>query len=74
MLKIPASPKDNGIEAEWVSAQKWVSRELSPGESLVDGSYLAHHSPANKSTKDRKAIYAIMISSAKEYDPPPTWA
>ena len=57
-MTVPISPRDNCIEGSWVNEQKWVPVELSPGELLVFGSYLAHRSGPNNSNKDRKAIYA----------------
>ena len=49
---------DNCLEPGWIKAQTWTPVELEPGQLLVFGSYLAHRSGANTSTKDRKAIYA----------------
>lgn len=58
LMTVPVSPKDNCIEEHWVASQKWVPVELKPGQLLVFGSYLAHRSGQNNSSKDRKAIYA----------------
>src|SRR5271155_3898322 len=58
LMTVPISRKDNCIEPDWVDEQNWVPVELAPGELLVFGSYLAHRSGANHSSKDRKAIYA----------------
>ncbi|GAD98880.1 hypothetical protein ANI_1_1162024 [Paecilomyces variotii No. 5] len=49
---------DRCIEASWVAAQKWTPCDLTSGDILVFGSYLAHRSGANTSSKDRRAIYA----------------
>lgn len=50
--------KDNCIESAWAEKQAWTSVNLEAGELLIFGSYLAHRSGANKSSSDRKAIYA----------------
>ncbi|KAF1980976.1 PhyH-domain-containing protein [Aulographum hederae CBS 113979] len=57
-MNVPINPEDNCIEPSWVAAQDWTPVNLEPGELLVFGSYLAHRSGANQSSKDRKAIYA----------------
>ncbi|KAJ5114175.1 Phytanoyl-CoA dioxygenase [Penicillium angulare] len=49
---------DRCIEPEWVKSHPWTSCDLQPGDILVFGSYLAHRSGANTSSKDRRAIYA----------------
>ncbi|KAJ9296195.1 hypothetical protein DTO271G3_5336 [Paecilomyces variotii] len=49
---------DRCIEPSWVAAQEWTSCDLKSGDILVFGSYLAHRSGANTSSKDRRAIYA----------------
>ncbi|EED19020.1 conserved hypothetical protein [Talaromyces stipitatus ATCC 10500] len=50
------------IESDWVDNHKWVSCNLQPGDILVFGSYLAHRSGANRSARDRKAVYATYNS------------
>jgi len=57
LMNIPIS-SDNCIDKEWVAKQTWTPVDLKPGELLIFGSYLAHRSSANRSTQDRKAIYA----------------
>jgi ectoine hydroxylase-related dioxygenase (phytanoyl-CoA dioxygenase family) len=49
---------DRCLESLWVKSQIWKPVELAPGELLVFGSYLAHRSGPNKSSSDRKALYA----------------
>ncbi|CAI7646304.1 Phytanoyl-CoA dioxygenase [Penicillium manginii] len=49
---------DRCIEPAWVESHPWTSCDLHPGDILVFGSYLAHRSGANTSSKDRRAIYA----------------
>jgi len=58
IMDVPIAKSDNCIEPSWVAKQEWTPVTLAPGELLVFGSYLAHRSGANKSAKDRKAIYA----------------
>lgn len=48
----------NCLETDWVDKQTWTPVELEPGQLLIFSSYLAHRSGANKSSSDRKAIYA----------------
>ena len=57
-MNVPINPQDNCIEPTWVKSQTWIPVELTPGELLIFGSYLAHRSGTNESHKDRKAIYA----------------
>ena len=63
---IPIGP-DNCIAPEWVQQHAWTPVELSAGQLLIFGSYLAHRSGANKSTRDRRALYAT-YNWAKEGD------
>ncbi|KAJ5462094.1 Phytanoyl-CoA dioxygenase [Penicillium daleae] len=51
---------DRCIEPAWVDSHRWTPCDLHPGlgDILVFGSYLAHRSGANTSSKDRRAIYA----------------
>ena len=54
---IPIGP-DNCISPEWVQKQTWVPIELKAGQFVVFGPHLAHRSGTNKSSQDRKALYA----------------
>ncbi|KAJ5737856.1 uncharacterized protein N7483_002981 [Penicillium malachiteum] len=56
---------DRCIEPEWVNSHTWTSCDLLPGDILVFGSYLAHRSGANTSSKDRRAIYATYNCAAE---------
>ncbi|KAJ5919507.1 hypothetical protein N7454_009342 [Penicillium verhagenii] len=56
---------DRCIEPAWVENHPWTSCDLQPGDILVFGSYLAHRSGANTSTKDRRAIYATYNCAAE---------
>ena len=67
LMDVPINRQDNCIEAAWVNRQTWTPVNLRAGELLVFGSYLAHYSGPNKSTRDRKAIYAT-YNCAKEGD------
>ncbi|KAF5586155.1 epoxidase subunit A [Fusarium subglutinans] len=57
-MNVPINKATNCIESTWVDSQTWTPVELEAGELLVFTSYLAHRSGANKSSSDRKAIYA----------------
>ncbi|CAK7212756.1 hypothetical protein SBRCBS47491_001574 [Sporothrix bragantina] len=57
-MDVPINPVTNCIESKWVDAQTWTPVELEAGQLLIFTSYLAHRSGANKSSSDRKAIYA----------------
>ncbi|KAJ5912587.1 hypothetical protein N7504_001470 [Penicillium tannophilum] len=63
-MQIPLG-SDRCIEPEWVQSNTWTSCDLLPGDILVFGSYLAHRSGANTSTKDRRAIYATYNCAAE---------
>lgn len=56
-MRIPIS-SDNCIDPNWTETQQWTPVELDVGQILVFGSYLAHKSATNRSSKDRKALYA----------------
>ena len=56
-MNIPIA-SDNCVEQGWTEKQEWTAVELSAGQVLVFGSYLAHRSAANHSKYDRKALYA----------------
>ncbi|CRG82742.1 hypothetical protein PISL3812_00087 [Talaromyces islandicus] len=56
---------DRCIEPSWVESHTWVPCNLQPGDILLFGSYLAHRSGPNQSTKDRKAIYATYNSASE---------
>ncbi|KAL2831851.1 hypothetical protein BJY01DRAFT_254136 [Aspergillus pseudoustus] len=56
---------DRCIERAWVEQQKWTSCDLQPGDILIFGSYLAHRSGANASSKDRRAVYATYNCAAE---------
>ncbi|KAB8232722.1 hypothetical protein ETB97_010462 [Aspergillus alliaceus] len=56
---------DRCIEPAWVESQKWTSCDLRPGDIMVFGSYLAHRSGPNLSSKDRRAIYATYNCKAE---------
>ncbi|KFX94691.1 hypothetical protein V495_04854 [Pseudogymnoascus sp. VKM F-4514 (FW-929)] len=58
LMDVPIAKKDNCIEPAWVKEHTWLPVELEAGQILIFGSYLAHRSGANKSSSDRKAIYA----------------
>ena len=53
------------IEPSWVKEQTWTPAELEPGQMLIFGSYLAHRSEANTSSRDRKALYATYNRAAE---------
>ncbi|KAG4266858.1 hypothetical protein FPRO04_13034 [Fusarium proliferatum] len=57
-MDVPINKATNCIERTWVDSQTWTPVELEAGELLIFTSYLAHRSGANKSSSDRKAIYA----------------
>ncbi|KFY17221.1 hypothetical protein V492_00815 [Pseudogymnoascus sp. VKM F-4246] len=57
-MDVPIAKADNCIEPAWVADHTWLPVELEAGQILIFGSYLAHRSGANKSSSDRKAIYA----------------
>ncbi|KAG5794884.1 hypothetical protein H9Q69_006055 [Fusarium xylarioides] len=57
-MNVPINKATNCIESTWVDSQIWTPVELEAGELLIFTSYLAHRSGANKSSSDRKAIYA----------------
>ncbi|OJI85336.1 hypothetical protein ASPTUDRAFT_41549 [Aspergillus tubingensis CBS 134.48] len=57
LMEVPLG-EDRCIEPGWVKSQTWTPCNLQPGDILVFGSYLAHKSGANTSSKDRRAIYA----------------
>lgn len=56
-MKIAIS-NDNCIAPDWTEQQQWTPVTLEAGDLLVFGSYLAHRSGKNHSSKDRKALYA----------------
>ncbi|KAJ5775003.1 uncharacterized protein N7511_000014 [Penicillium nucicola] len=56
-MEIPLG-SDRCIEPTWVKSNTWTSAELEAGDILIFGSYLAHRSGANTSSKDRRAVYA----------------
>lgn len=58
---------DNCIEPAWAKTHTWTPADLAAGELLIFGSYLAHRSGANESSKDRKAVYAT-YNCAREGD------
>ncbi|KAL9066621.1 MAG: hypothetical protein Q9161_007451 [Pseudevernia consocians] len=64
-MDVPINGKDNCIEPEWVAGATWTPCELQAGEMLVFGSYLAHRSGANKSSRDRRAVYATYNCKAE---------
>jgi len=49
---------DNFLEPSWIASQSWTPASLQAGEAVIFGSYLAHRSPANTSTLDRRALFA----------------
>ncbi|PNP73223.1 hypothetical protein FNYG_13434 [Fusarium nygamai] len=57
-MDVPINKATNCIESTWVDSHTWTPVELEAGELLIFTSYLAHRSGANKSSSDRKAIYA----------------
>ncbi|KAE8345285.1 hypothetical protein BDV24DRAFT_125707 [Aspergillus arachidicola] len=57
--------EDRCIDPAWVESQKWTPCALQPGDIMVFGSYLAHRSGANTSSKDRRAIYATYNCKAE---------
>ncbi|KJK65160.1 Phytanoyl-CoA dioxygenase PhyH [Aspergillus parasiticus SU-1] len=57
--------EDRCIDPAWVESQKWTPCTLQPGDIMVFGSYLAHRSGANTSSKDRRAIYATYNCKAE---------
>ncbi|KAJ5387284.1 Phytanoyl-CoA dioxygenase [Penicillium cosmopolitanum] len=63
-MEIPLG-KDRCIEPTWVNGHTWTPCDLEPGDILVFGSYLAHRSGANTSSKDRRAIYATYNRAAE---------
>lgn len=46
------------ITEEWEQSHEWTMVPLQPGDILFFGSYLAHRSGPNKTSKSRVAIYA----------------
>ncbi|GIJ87828.1 hypothetical protein Asppvi_006741 [Aspergillus pseudoviridinutans] len=64
LMDIPLG-RDRCIEQSWVESHEWTSCNLKPGDILIFGSYLAHRSGANRSTKDRRAIYATFNRKAE---------
>lgn len=58
---------DNCIPKSWINQQSWAAANLSAGQVLIFGSYLAHRSGANTSERDRKALYAT-YNVAREGD------
>ncbi|KAF7157837.1 hypothetical protein CNMCM5623_002271 [Aspergillus felis] len=64
LMGIPLG-RDRCIEQFWVESHEWTSCNLKPGDILIFGSYLAHRSGANRSTKDRRAIYATFNRKAE---------
>ncbi|OBT59494.1 hypothetical protein VE04_00550 [Pseudogymnoascus sp. 24MN13] len=58
LMDVPIAKADNCIEPSWADDHTWLPVELEAGQILIFGSYLAHRSGANKSSSDRKAIYA----------------
>lgn len=63
-MQIPLG-SDRCIEPEWVKSHTWVPCDLKAGDILVFGSYLAHRSGANTSSKDRRAVYATYNRAAE---------
>lgn len=57
---LQAVPLDanNCIDAAWEASQRWLAVPLQPGDVLIFGSFLAHRSGPNASTRPRAAIYA----------------
>ncbi|GFF83215.1 probable alpha-ketoglutarate-dependent hypophosphite dioxygenase [Aspergillus udagawae] len=64
LMDIPLG-RDRCIEQSWVESHEWTSCNLKPGDIVIFGSYLAHRSGANRSTKDRRAIYATFNRKAE---------
>lgn len=64
-MDVPISRKDNCIKSEWVKAATWTPCELQAGELLAFDSHLAHRSGANKSSQDRRAVYATYNCKAE---------
>lgn len=56
---------DRCIDPVWVDNQKWTPCNLGSGDILIFGSYLAHRSGANTSSKDRRAVYATYNRAAE---------
>ncbi|KAJ5351021.1 hypothetical protein N7541_008748 [Penicillium brevicompactum] len=56
-MEVPLG-QDRCITSDWVESNVWTPAELESGDILIFGSYLAHRSGANGSSKDRRAIYA----------------
>ncbi|KAJ5435379.1 Phytanoyl-CoA dioxygenase [Penicillium cf. griseofulvum] len=63
-LNIPLGG-DRCIASDWVESNVWTPAELDSGGILIFGSYLAHRSGANVSSKDRRAIYATYNCAAE---------
>ncbi|KAJ5192022.1 uncharacterized protein N7498_011007 [Penicillium cinerascens] len=63
-MEVPLG-SDRCIEPSWVKSHTWTPCNLEPGDILVFGSYLAHRSGANTSSKDRRAIYATYNCAAE---------
>ncbi|KAL2811870.1 hypothetical protein BJX63DRAFT_443853 [Aspergillus granulosus] len=63
-MQVPLG-EDRCIEPAWVQSHAWTSCDLQPGDILVFGSYLAHRSGANTSSKDRRAVYATYNCAAE---------
>ncbi|RFU31815.1 hypothetical protein B7463_g4508, partial [Scytalidium lignicola] len=49
---------DRCIKRSWVETHKWTPCNLNAGDILIFGTYLAHRSGVNTSTRDRRAVYA----------------
>ncbi|GFF43592.1 probable alpha-ketoglutarate-dependent hypophosphite dioxygenase [Aspergillus udagawae] len=64
LMDIPLG-RDRCIEQSWVESHEWTSCNLKPGDIVIFGSYLAHRSGANRSTKDRRAVYATFNRKAE---------
>ncbi|KAJ5686044.1 hypothetical protein N7536_008663 [Penicillium majusculum] len=56
---------DRCIASDWAESNVWTPAELESGDILIFGSYLAHRSGANVSSKDRRAIYATYNCAAE---------
>ncbi|OQE23676.1 hypothetical protein PENSTE_c008G03522 [Penicillium steckii] len=57
--------QDRCIDPVWVESHTWTPCDLLPGDVLIFGSYLAHRSGSNTSSKDRRAIYATYNCAAE---------
>lgn len=56
-MQVPID-ENNCVEKKWEDTQHWVDVHLSAGDVLIFGSFLAHRSGPNNSTKSRAAVYA----------------